>query len=141
MKVFELDPRLAADSLPLLDWPLCTLRLMNDARYPWVLLIPRRPGLRELYELNETDRIQCGCESLALSEALMRHFNGHKLNVAALGNVVPQLHIHHIVRFETDDAWPAPVWGRHPALPYALAQLATRVDQLSALLERPSTWA
>lgn len=127
---FQLDPRLAADSLPLIDWPLCTLRLMNDARYPWVLLIPRRQGLRELHDLGPTDTRQLWRESRRLSVALMTVFAGEKLNVAALGNMVPQLHVHHIVRHRNDDAWPGPVWGRHPARPY---DIPTRQAHLRAL--------
>jgi diadenosine tetraphosphate (Ap4A) HIT family hydrolase len=135
---FQLDPHLAADSLPLTDWPLCTLRLMNDARYPWVLLIPRRNGLRELHELEPADTLQLWRESHRLSRALVAVFKGDKLNVAALGNMVPQLHVHHIVRHRQDDAWPAPVWGRHPARPYDTPTRQARIRTLQrALADTP----
>lgn len=118
MAAFELDARLAADTLPFGDFPLCRILLMNDAQYPWWILVPRRVGVREIYELNDTDQNQLLRESVLFSRALMQAYSGEKLNVAALGNVVPQLHIHHVVRFRGDPAWPAPVWGRTPAQPY-----------------------
>ncbi|WP_420467003.1 HIT domain-containing protein [Panacagrimonas sp.] len=115
---FALHPQLAADTLALAEMPLCRLLLMNDARYPWCILVPRRPAVSEIHELSPADRQALLEESVQLGRALMSAFDGHKLNVAALGNVVPQLHVHHIVRFEADAAWPAPVWGRHPPLAY-----------------------
>jgi len=118
MAAFELDARLAADTLPFGDFPLCRILLMNDAQYPWWILVPRRVGVREIYELNDTDQSQLLRESVLFGRALMQAYSGEKLNVAALGNVVPQLHIHHVVRFRGDPAWPAPVWGRAPAQPY-----------------------
>lgn len=116
---FELHPRLAADTFPVGDLPLCRLLLMNDAQYPWFILVPRREGAREIYLLDEADQAQLLRESVRLSRAMMDAFRGHKLNVAALGNVVPQLHVHHIVRYPGDPAWPGPVWGRHPPRAYA----------------------
>lgn len=118
MAAFELDARLAADTLPFGDFPLCRILLMNDAQYPWWILVPRRVGVREIYELNDADQSQLLRESVLFGRALMQAYSGEKLNIAALGNVVPQLHIHHIVRFRDDPAWPAPVWGRAPAQPY-----------------------
>lgn len=131
---FELHPRLAGDCIPLGELPLCTLLLMNDAQYPWCILVPRRAGIREIYELNEDDQIALLRESSLLGRALIQAFGGTKLNIGALGNVVPQLHVHHIVRFEHDPAWPAPVWGRHPARPYDEAQRRTFVERLMPLL-------
>ena len=131
---FVLHPRLAADTVVLRQWPLCTMLLMNDARYPWCILVPRRPGVREIYELSTTDQQQLLRESSTLGRALMQAFAGTKLNVAALGNVVSQLHVHHVVRFEHDAAWPGPVWGRHPAEPYDDAARRTFVERLSPLL-------
>jgi diadenosine tetraphosphate (Ap4A) HIT family hydrolase len=128
---FALHPRLAADTIELHRWPLCTVLLMNDARYPWCILVPRRPDIREIYELSGADQQQLLRESSTLGRALMQAFAGTKLNVAALGNVVPQLHVHHIVRFEHDAAWPGPVWGRHPAQPYDDATRRTFVERLS----------
>lgn len=137
---FELHPRLAADSGVLGDFPLCRLLLMNDANYPWFILVPRRAGAREIYRLDEADQRQLWRESALLSRAVMDAFRGDKLNVAALGNVVPQLHLHHIVRYATDPAWPGPVWGKLPAKPYAEAARAQRVAALRALLGADFTW-
>jgi len=131
---FALHPRLEADTVAVGDWPLCRVLLMNDAQYPWFILVPRREGAREIYQLSDADQAQLLRESSQLSRALMQAFRGDKLNVAALGNVVPQLHLHHIVRFAGDPAWPAPVWGRHPARPYAPAEQAERLKALRAVL-------
>lgn len=131
---FALHPRLAADTFVLFQWPLSVVLLMNDARYPWCILVPRRTDIREIHELAETDQQQLLRESSTLGRALMQAFDGTKLNVAALGNVVAQLHVHHVVRFEDDAAWPAPVWGRHPPQPYDEAGRRTFVERLSPLL-------
>lgn len=128
---FALHPRLAADSLVLGDFALCRLLLMNDARYPWFILVPRRAGAREIYELAEQDQQQLLRESAALSRAAMRAFQGEKLNVAALGNLVPQLHVHHVVRYAHDPAWPRPVWGCHPPVAYTEPE---RRDRMAALM-------
>jgi diadenosine tetraphosphate (Ap4A) HIT family hydrolase len=131
---FALHPQLAADTVVIGDWPLSLVLLMNDANYPWLILVPRRNEIREIYQLAESDQIQFLRESSALGEALMKEFSADKLNVAALGNMVPQLHIHHIVRFAADIAWPKPVWGAHPAQPYPQEELDKRVVQLRKLL-------
>jgi len=131
---FELHPKLRADTFAVGDFPLGRLLLMNDAQYPWFILVPRRAGAREIYELAEADQAQLLRESSALSRALMRAFRGDKLNVAALGNVVPQLHVHHIVRYQGDPAWPAPVWGRQPAVPYGDDARQARIAALAAHL-------
>lgn len=131
---FELHAQLAADTVSLGDWPLSRVLLMNDAQYPWLVLVPRRAAIREIYELDAADAQQLLSESLALGRTMMRLFAGHKLNVAALGNVVPQLHLHHIVRQPGDAAWPGPVWGRHPAQPYDAASRAAREAVLKPAL-------
>lgn len=131
---FELHPRLAADCFVLGDWRLSRLLLINDANYPWCLLVPRRPGIREIYELSEADQVLLVGESARLGRAMMQAFGGSKLNVAALGNVVPQLHVHHIVRTENDPAWPAPVWGKLPARPYDEAARRAFVERLQPCL-------
>ena len=115
----DIDPRLAADCILLGRFPLCRLLLMNDSNYPWFILVPDREGIREIYQLDDAERAQLLGESCALAEFLMAHFEGDKLNVAALGNQVPQLHLHHVVRYRSDPAWPAPVWGRHPPIAYS----------------------
>lgn len=118
MNDFQLDPRLANDTLLLGSFPLSLLLLMNDATYPWLILVPRRPGIREIYQLDSADQQQLLVESSRLATVLAAHFRADKLNIAALGNVVPQLHLHHVVRYQGDPAWPAPVWGRTPPAPY-----------------------
>jgi diadenosine tetraphosphate (Ap4A) HIT family hydrolase len=132
--MFELDSRLKNDTVTLASWPLCEVLLMNDVQYPWVILVPKVEGATELFHLNKTQRQQLDAESILLSETLMSVFQGDKLNVAALGNVVSQLHIHHVVRFKSDITWPAPVWGKFPAQAYSEVELQERMRQLSALI-------
>jgi diadenosine tetraphosphate (Ap4A) HIT family hydrolase len=131
---FELHPQLARDGILLGSFPLCQLLLMNDANYPWFILVPQRENLREIHELGESDLYLLQHESVMLARALTVAFRPDKLNIAALGNVVPQLHVHHIVRYTKDLAWPAPVWGKVPAVPYPAERLAeTRATLLAAL--------
>jgi diadenosine tetraphosphate (Ap4A) HIT family hydrolase len=131
---FELHPQLARDCVEVGDFPLSRLLLMNDRTYPWFLLVPRRQGLREIFELEDEDVVQLARESACLGRALLRHLAGDKLNVAALGNLVPQLHVHHIVRFRSDPAWPRPVWGVAPAEPYREPELDTLLAEVRELL-------
>jgi diadenosine tetraphosphate (Ap4A) HIT family hydrolase len=131
---FSLDPVLAADCFVLGDFPLSRLLLMNDANFPWFILVPRRNGVRELFELEARDQHQLMAESCRLSAALAACFNADKMNVAALGNVVAQLHVHHIVRYRDDRAWPAPVWGRLPTVPYEQAEIDGMVRRLPGVL-------
>jgi len=107
---FSLHPTLAADTNAIADLPLCKLLLSNDASYPWTILVPRRANISEIFQLL--------AESSAISECLQSVFQPDKLNIAALGNIVPQLHLHHIARFQKDKAWPAPVWGHSAPAPY-----------------------
>lgn len=130
---FQLHPKLAADTLVIGDWPLCRVLLMNDAQYPWAILVPRRVGLREAYELDATDQQCLLAESNHLGREMMRTFAGEKLNVAALGNLVPQLHVHHVVRCASDPAWPAPVWGRLPPQVYSPVEKERRLGELQAI--------
>ena len=116
--MFVLDERLEHDTVALAALPLCQLLLMNDSQYPWFILVPRKVGLRELKELDIERRRQYSLESDAICNLLQGEFAAEKLNVAALGNLVPQLHIHHIGRYASDPAWPRPVWGVHPVTPY-----------------------
>jgi len=118
MDQFKLHPQLHKDCIELVDFPLCKLLLSNDSHYPWFILVPRIADVSEIFQLSWQDQQQFLNESSLLSEILMQVFAGDKLNVAALGNMVPQLHIHHIVRFKSDDCWPEPVWGKQTALPY-----------------------
>ncbi|MBY0420266.1 MAG: HIT domain-containing protein [Pararheinheimera sp.] len=136
-EVFELAPEFERDSLWLADWPLCQLRVQNDANYPWFILIPRRVGMVEIIDLTDEDREQLWRESAHLSAFLKSAFQAKKLNVAALGNMVPQLHMHHIARYETDSAWPAPVWGKVPSKAYTETQWQ-QLKQKLTLLTTPS---
>lgn len=121
--MFTLDSRLQQDSLLLGELPLCSLLLSKDANYPWFILVPRRADVSELFDLDEADQRQLWEESTALAEALKDAFAADKMNVATLGNVVSQLHMHVIVRRRDDAAWPAPVWGKVPAIGYTDQQV------------------
>ena len=134
---FELDPRLAADTFLVDETPLSRVLLMNDARYPWLILVPRRSDVTEPFELSEVDQAQLWQESMRLGEAMKAHFSADKLNIAALGNQVAQLHVHHIARFHTDDAWPGQVWGVGSAAPYSDAARDALIDELRSLLQQP----
>jgi len=136
--MFLLHPRLESDCIFLADLPLSRLLLMNDARYPWCLLVPRRDDLTEVYQLDEAEQQQLWRESAALGHAMMEAFGGDKLNIAALGNLVPQLHLHHIVRYRDDVAWPGPVWGVGAPAAYADDQLEEVQQRLRAAL--PQEW-
>jgi diadenosine tetraphosphate (Ap4A) HIT family hydrolase len=131
---FQLHPRLQADTVPVGRLELCVLLLMNDANYPWLILVPERAGIDEIHQLDEADQQLLMRESCTVSRALATAFAADKMNIAALGNVVPQLHLHHIVRYRSDPAWPAPAWGRLPAKPYEPQALAARLAQLRQAL-------
>jgi diadenosine tetraphosphate (Ap4A) HIT family hydrolase len=131
---FVLHPQLTADTHPVGDFALCRVLLMDDANYPWFILVPRRAGLREICELPSAEQHQLSDESAQLARALLGIYTPDKLNIAALGNVVPQLHLHHIARFQSDPAWPAPVWGRQPRVPYPASAAQAAVDAMRAAL-------
>ena len=134
---FQLDPRLAADTFLVGDTPLSQVLLMNDARYPWLILVPRRSDVTEPFQLSEADQAQLWQESMRLGEAMKVHFAADKLNIAALGNQVAQLHVHHIARFHADDAWPGPVWGVGSAVPFRDIARDALLDDLRSLLQQP----
>jgi diadenosine tetraphosphate (Ap4A) HIT family hydrolase len=129
-----LHPQLAQDTVELGRFTLCRVLLMRDANYPWTILVPDRDGVSEIYQLPEADQLQLLHESSALARVLQVEFKADKLNIAALGNVVPQLHVHHVVRYRTDPAWPAPIWGKVPALPYDDTQLSQQIEKITAAL-------
>ncbi|MDK8464194.1 HIT family protein [Marinobacter sp. SS13-12] len=135
---FVLHERLEADTVSLGRSRLCEIRLMNDSNWPWVLLVPRVADVREIYQLTWEQQQQLLAESSLLGEGMMELFGGDKLNVAALGNMVPQLHLHHIVRHEGDPAWPGPVWGKLPPEPYSEEALAELAKRMKPLLDRLS---
>ena len=130
---FTLDSRLAADTIPCGRLPLSRLLLMNDARYPWLILVPERPDARELFDLTPADRGLL-IEEIALAGAALRVCAADKVNVAALGNIVAQLHVHVVARFADDPAWPGPIWGRLPALPYDAAAAKAMIARLHPAL-------
>ena len=131
---FALDPRLEADTLPLGELPLSRALVMNDARFPWVILVPRLPGLREIIDLAAAGRGALMEEIAAVSEALREITGAEKLNIGALGNRVAQLHVHVVARFSDDVAWPGPVWGHGAARPYAAAAAAALAAQIASRL-------
>ncbi|MGA0151366.1 MAG: HIT domain-containing protein [Luminiphilus sp.] len=132
--MFELDPQLEADTFPVGITSLNRILLMNDSRFPWLILVPERPDIREPFELTDEDQRTLMQESMIVGKSLKALFNAHKLNIAALGNQVSQLHIHHIARFRTDAAWPRPVWGVGAAEPYEAEALRERVALLREVL-------
>ena len=135
MSGFRLDDRLAADTVAVCDLALCRVLLMNDRRYPWVILVPRIDGASEIPDLGPEQRNQLLRESVDVSAAMRTLFPGDRLNVAALGNIVPQLHLHHVIRRKDDPAWPNPVWGHSPAVPYPPQQAADLVARLRRTLQ------
>jgi diadenosine tetraphosphate (Ap4A) HIT family hydrolase len=134
MSGFSLAPRLSADSAFLLDWPLCQVRLMDDARFPWLILVPRRPGLEEWTQLGAEDLTLLACEIAKAGTALNQMFRPTKLNVGALGNIVRQMHVHVVARFADDAAWPGPVWGYGERRSYEDAKREGLCGELLALL-------
>ncbi|MGL4316794.1 MAG: HIT family protein [Pseudomonas sp.] len=132
--MFTLDSRLQQDTLTIGDFPLCRLLLMNDGHYPWFILVPRREAVSELFQLDTADQQQLWLETTRLAETLKDAFVADKMNVATLGNVVSQLHMHVIVRRREDAAWPAPVWGKHPARAYEAGQIAAIRERLRLVL-------
>jgi diadenosine tetraphosphate (Ap4A) HIT family hydrolase len=132
--MFTLDSRLQQDCLLVGDFPLSRLLLMNDAQYPWFILVPRRAEVSELFQLDAQDQRQLWLETTLLAETLKDTFAADKMNVATLGNVVSQLHMHVIVRKRADAAWPAPVWGRHPAVAYTAEQVEALKQKLRLVL-------
>lgn len=135
MSDFKLDERLASDTLPIAELPLSRVLLMNDARYPWVVLVPRHAAISEVFELSADDQQQLWREATQLGEAMKIALDGDKINIATLGNVVSQLHVHVIVRKHSDATWPAPVWGNGSSEPYDLDGQAQLRDQLLALID------
>ena len=134
MNAWQLHPQLADDTAPVIELPLCEVRLMDDANHPWLVLVPRVADAVELIDLDATQRAQLSTEIDAAARALKALFKPHKLNVAALGNLVPQLHVHVIARYTDDIAWPRPVWGAANARPYAPEEMIERVQALQRAL-------
>lgn len=131
---FQLHPRLQQDCIVIGSFELSLLLLMNDNHYPWFILVPQRAGITEIYQLNETDRQLLQTESCRLAQTLAKIYQADKMNIAAIGNLVPQLHLHHVVRYQADPAWPAPIWGKFSAEPYTEAQIVEHKQLLQAAL-------
>ena len=131
---WHLHPQLADDTHPVDSWPLCELRLMDDANHPWLILVPRVPDAVELIDLAAMQQTELMREIGVASRMLQRVFKPQKLNVAALGNLVPQLHVHVIARYQDDIAWPRPVWGMAAAKPYPPEALVQRIEALRSAL-------
>jgi diadenosine tetraphosphate (Ap4A) HIT family hydrolase len=128
---FALHHQLQTDTFHLADWRLCRVLLMNDCRFPWLILVPRRPDLREIHDMAPPDRAQLAEEIARASKALDTAFSPDKVNVGALGNLVEQLHIHVVARWKSDSAWPGPVWGKGKAEHYAPAAEGVVAERLA----------
>jgi diadenosine tetraphosphate (Ap4A) HIT family hydrolase len=135
MAEFELHPQLAADTFFVREAPLSTVLLMNDRRFPWLILVPRRTGVAEIIDLDPGDQAQLLREINAAARTLRERHNPDKLNIAALGNVVPQLHVHVVARFRGDAAWPRPVWGMGGTEKYSLHEAENHITLLNALAD------
>lgn len=134
MNPWQLHPQLADDTHPVAQLDLSELRLMDDANHPWLILVPRIDGAVELIDLDEDQQRVLTGEIARISRVLQAAFAPHKLNVAALGNMVPQLHVHVIARYREDIAWPRPVWGMASAQPYSPEALVQRIRRLQDAL-------
>jgi len=136
---FTLHKQLEADCAFIVDLDLCRVLLLNDSNYPWTLLVPRVIDATEVFLLSHTDQIQLTKESAMLSNTMNSLFKPDKTNIAALGNMVPQLHIHHVARYKDDAAWPAPIWGAVPSKPYTEESLQLRIDSIKNELNSLTT--
>ncbi|MDH5785977.1 MAG: HIT domain-containing protein [Chromatiales bacterium] len=132
--MFTLHPQLERDTIVMGELSLSLLLLLNDARYPWFVLVPRREGITEIFQLEEGEQQQLLRESSQLGRWMMEEFSGDKLNIGVLGNLVPQLHLHHIVRFKGDETWPGPVWGVGEGRPYDDDQVTFLRQRIGRLL-------
>ena len=129
--MFEMDKRLVGDTVELGNFALSRVLLMNDSRYPWLILVPRVVDASEVFDLQLEQQQELWQETQVVGHALKHEFAADKINIATLGNVVSQLHMHIVVRMQNDEAWPAPIWGRGIAQPYsesALIEMRTRLQ-------------
>ncbi|BCG65978.1 MAG: hypothetical protein methR_P3850 [Methyloprofundus sp.] len=131
---FSLHPQLQKDCIDLGSLTLCQVLLMNDSQFPWLILVPKRANISEIYQLSAADQQQLMRESSHIAAQLNTLFHADKINIAALGNMVPQLHIHHVVRYTTDKAWPAPIWGEFDATAYTDKELKVMHSKLQNIL-------
>lgn len=133
---FQLHPQLQQDSIKIAQLSLSQLLLINDSQYPWFVLVPERINISEIYQLSAIDQLQLHNESILLSQTLADLYKADKMNIATIGNIVPQLHVHHIVRYKDDIAWPAPVWGKHGPVPYIEQDIKTIKTQIQKALKK-----
>ncbi len=132
---FKLDERLKGDTYFIGDLPLCSVLLMNVSNFPWIILVPRSQEITELFHLSESEQINYHKETNYLLESMSEVYKSHKMNIASLGNLVPQLHTHIIVRFKDDDAWPNPVWSYKKMDKYNETQSASEIDKIRKLVD------
>lgn len=135
MSDFQLHPRLQEDCFVVGSFALSQLLMMNDSQYPWFILVPQRLDISEIYQLNDSDRQQLQQESCLLAEKIVSIYQPDKLNIAAIGNLVPQLHLHHVARFKTDKAWPTPIWGKFAPRAYAEQDALVHITRLRKSLQ------
>jgi diadenosine tetraphosphate (Ap4A) HIT family hydrolase len=133
---FQLHPRLQQDCITVGCFQLNRLLMMNDSQFPWFILVPQKPEIQDIFQLELTAQQLLIEESSFLAEKLMLAFKGDKINIAAIGNLVPQLHIHHVVRYRTDKAWPEPIWGKFAAVPYGQQQIENNLGLLKEHMGR-----
>jgi len=132
---FQLHPRLKQDCIVIGRLDLCQLLMMNDSQYPWFILVPEKADIKEIYQLSKPERLTLTEESSYLAENLATLYHADKMNIAAIGNLVTQLHIHHIVRYQDDKAWPAPIWGKFDAIPYTQQQITDIIARVKEQLK------
>lgn len=129
-QAFTLHSQLSKDCIIVGSFQFNIVLLVNDKHYPWFILVPQKSNIKEIYQLSQQEQQRLLAESSRFSKAIQSIFNADKLNIAALGNMVPQLHIHHIVRYQSDKAWPGPIWGVEPAQEYTQTEIAQVIAQL-----------
>lgn len=133
--MYELHHQLKQDTFYLGHLKLCDVLLMNDARYPWVILVPRRENITEVFQLSNADQHLLSTESTFVAKQLSSLVAADKMNIAALGNIVSQLHIHHVARYQTDEAWPAPIWGTGSTVTYSKGESLAVAEQMKMVLK------
>ena len=133
---FALHPRLKEGCITIGRFDLCQLLMMNDSQNPWFILVPEKADIKEIYQLSKPELHTLAEESSYLAENMASLYHADKMNVAAIGNLVPQLHIHHIVRYQTDKAWPAPIWGKFATIPYTQQQITYNIAQVKLQLKK-----
>jgi len=132
---FILNTALEKDCIQLGKLELCRVLLMNDSQFPWLILVPEKHELTEIYQLSMADQQLLTQESSFVAKQLADIYLADKMNIAALGNMVPQLHIHHVVRYKSDKAWPAPIWGQFDAVPYSEEALIKTLSKIKSALK------